>query len=620
MKRLMQFAVCLGAGAALINAAPAAQVTGTAVQVSGTPLPFVRIRISGADATRFSTTVFSIADGTFEADDVNLGAAEPQIDAFRIGWKEVKREIVPSKSARGFTVKVIFRKEANVADQVPASVWLGGDPNSMPYQMTMVQCSNCHQLGADRMRRLSMKLKGKNFSERSEAWLHRSIEDLGPNAHTKSWEKQKTETDPKKIDAWNAVVQYMRYVTMRLGENNQLRWGLKEGSPFYNALLEPATSLFAPRDMEIIVPNLARYFPVSFDSYTGYDDIARLGSYGVQKATQIDEFVLPTFGWTREVATAPGSDRIWFVETDKDRLGGLNPKDGSVEFYKIPGEGQQGPHTMNADASGNIWIACEDSFYIARFNTKTKQWRMYPPPPGTLFGVTHDFAFNSDRYVEPDADGRIWLTDLGKNSLWGLNVESGDIKVYRQPVTGGESHFHSLLYGAAFDSKHQQVWWAQLYGNVGSFDAKTNQSDRVVPLARGSGSRRLAIQDGFLWVALSGASQLLKINTETGLEVGRYDLPDRGSSPYGLTFDKRRNAVWLACSNSDRIYRFDIDQQTFRQYPMPRKETFLRVIDVDHQTGDIWTTYASLPVGKRDPAVFGTPSANNIIVRLRPGD
>lgn len=620
MKQWIYWAAGVGASIVLISAAQATQVTGTAVDVSGKPLPFVRIRLSGADAARFTTTVFSTQDGTFEAPDVNLGSVDPEIDAFRIGWKEVKREVTRNAAGAGFHVKLTLRKQANVADQVPASAWLGGDPSSMAYQMTMVQCSNCHQLGAERMRRLAAGLKGKDFSQRTEAWLHRSIEDLGPNAHTKPWEKEKVETDPKKVEAWNSVVQYMRYVTMRLGENNQLRWGLKEGSPFYNALLDPPTSLFAPRDMEIIVPTLARYFPVNFDTYTRYDDIARLGNYGVQKNTEIDEFVLPTFGWTREVATTPGSDRVWFVETDKDRLGALNPKDGSVEFYKIPGEGQQGPHTMNADANGNIWIACEDSFNVARFNTRTKQWRMYPPPPGTLFGVTHDFAFNSDRFVEPDAQGRIWLTDLGKNELWGLNVESGEIKLYRQPVTSGETHFHSLLYGASFDSKRQQVWWAQLYGNVGSFDTKTNLSDRIVPLARGSGARRLAIQDGFLWVALSGSSQLLKIDLETGLEVGRYEVPDPGSSPYGITYDRKRNAIWLACSNSDRIYRFDIDKQTFRQYPMPRKETFLRVIDVDHETGDIWTTYASLPVGKRDPAVFGTPSANNIIVRLHPGD
>ena len=53
---------------------------------------------------------------------------------------------------------------------------------------------------------------------------------------------------------------------------------------------------------------------------------------------------------------------------------------------------------------------------------------------------------------------------------------------------------------------------------------------------------------------------------------------------------------------------------------MPRKEAYLRSIEIDHETGDLWTTYASLPVGKRDPAVFGSESANNMVVRLHPGD
>ena len=44
------------------------------------------------------------------------------------------------------------------------------------------------------------------------------------------------------------------------------------------------------------------------------------------------------------------------------------------------------------------------------------------------------------------------------------------------------------------------------------------------------------------------------------------------------------------------------------------------MIEVDAANGDVWTTYASLPVGKRDAAAFGTPSANNMLVRLRPGD
>jgi len=41
---------------------------------------------------------------------------------------------------------------------------------------------------------------------------------------------------------------------------------------------------------------------------------------------------------------------------------------------------------------------------------------------------------------------------------------------------------------------------------------------------------------------------------------------------------------------------------------------------VHPETGDIWTTYSNLPVGERDPAIWGSRHANNMIVRLVPGD
>ncbi len=112
----------------------------------------------------------------------------------------------------------------------------------------------------------------------------------------------------------------------------------------------------------------------------------------------------------------------------------------------------------------------------------------------------------------------------------------------------------------------------------------------------------------------------MKIDGETGEELGRWQIPDRGAGPYGITLDKKRNAIWAATSNSDRIYRFDIATQAWRHYPMPRAEAYIGMLEVHPETGDVWTTYSSLPVGRRDPKLAGTESANNIIVRLHPGD
>ncbi|MFO7552489.1 MAG: hypothetical protein R6W80_13860 [Haliea sp.] len=601
------------------SGAAALEVSGQVVDVKGEPLPHVRVRFASDHSVPYSTSVFSGTDGAFVASIPDPDLAQVELDVFRIGWHTAGVEVTPGEN--GVALRVTLQAVDNVADQVPSSAWLQGDPDSTAYHMTTLQCSNCHQLGSERVRKFSAKLAALPAEQRSEAWLERSVEDLSYDGKRGAWRENESTPASEKIEAWESMVQYMRLVTLRLGEENKLRWGLEEGSDFYNALLQPETSLFVPRDMEIVVPNLARNFPVEFDSFTGFNDIDRLGTYGTDAGTIIEEYVLPTFGWTREIAIAPGSDRVWFLETDKDRLGALNPAEGSVEWFAVPGEGQQGPHTMNADAQGNLWVALEDSFYIGRFNTATKEWRMYPPPAGKAFGVTHDFAYNSDRHVQPDSGGRIWITDLGMNELWGINVESGEITTYTMPIAVGESNFHSLLYGAAYDRERDRVWWAQLHGYVGSFDPRNNLVERIVPFERGAGPRRLAIQDdGILWIPLYGSSELVKFDSISGIELARFSIPDPGAGPYGVTLDKKRNAIWAATSNSDRIYRFNIAAETWQHYPMPRKETFIRMIEVDAVSGDVWTTYASLPTGKRDAAVFGTESANNIIVRLRPGD
>jgi sugar lactone lactonase YvrE len=596
------------------TAAHAVNVSGRVVDSDGNPVPYVRLRGEGAGAVPYSRSVFTAEDGTFALEYDKASAAKLKIDAFRIGWRETKRR--QSKSGDGLTLQLVMNRQANVADQIPPSAWLKGDPDSQAYQMTTLQCSNCHQLGSTRVRNFSRNLANQPIGDRSDAWVTRAADDL-------AGEKHDTSNIPAhgRVAGWEAIVQYMRYVTMYLGEPPELRWGLKKDSAFYNALLAPATSLFIPQDMSIVVPNLARNFPVAFDSVTDYDDLERLGQYGVSKKTVVDEYVLPTFGWTREVAITPASKQVFFVETDKDRLGSLDVASGAVTWHPIPAQGRQGPHTMNSDAEGNIWMGLEDSFNIAKFDTRSEKWRLYPPPAGTLFGVTHDFAYDTDRHVEPDSKGRIWITDMGKNELWGINITSGDIKTYRMPLPINESHFHSLLYGAALDVKHNRVWWAQLFGNVGSLDTERDVAERVIQFPKGAGPRRLAIQeDGTVWVPLFGAGQIVKINGDTGVEIGRYTIPDRGAGPYGITYDKKRNAIWAATSNSDRIYRFDIAAKRWRHYPLPRRESYIRMIELDPVTNDIWTSYAALPVGKRDPKVFGTESANNMIVRLQPGD
>ena len=564
-------------------------VSGKAVDIEGQPVPFVRITLSGEELVPTTTSIFTSLNGTFSTSLKNTKADGLKVDSFRIGWEEIERNF--SVADKGIEYDFILGKKENVADQVPSSAWIPGTPGDRKYHILINECAGCHQLGAERVKRFA--------------------ESLSP-----------LDNKAKEL-AWAAMVQYMRVRALKMGPagHTELRWGLTEDSPDYKGAISPPTSFFLPRDVEVIVPFLAEEFPTKFDTMTGYDDINELGEYGVTESTIVEEYQLPTFGWTREVSIAPGSDRVWFLELDGDRLGALNKSDGTVEWFDVPGEGPQGPHTLNADSKGNLWVALEESYSMAQFSTKTYQWKVFGPPKGVKFAITHDAALNSKRQVEPDDKGRLWLTLVGLNELWSIHTETGEVKRYKMPLPQGEEEFHVFIYGAAMDPNGKRVWWTQLHGFLGSFNTETERVERIVEFPRGAAPRRMAIErDGTLWVPLYGEGQLVKFDTKKGVEVARYDMPDRAGASYSVTLDERRRALWVGTSNSDRIYRFDIDDARWRHYPLPRKEAFLRMIEIDHESGDIWTAYANLPIGPRDSRIHGRVGANNMIVRLRPGD
>lgn len=565
------------------------EIRGTVRDAAGGAVPYARVTIAGGDQIPLTTSVFSDRDGNFLA---SVDMADPDgldVSFFRIGWEEARRDERTAGGTR--LIDVTLARTDNVAAQVPASAWIPGERGARPFHILINECAGCHQLGADRVKRFARLLHGQPL--------------------------------PACRAAWDAMVQFMRSQALRMGPSGQteLRWGLSEDSPEYTAATTPETSFFLPRDVDIVVPYLAEHFPTRFDELTDYDDVARLGEYGVTAATVVQEFLLPTFGWTREVSIAPGSPLVWFLELDADRLGALDPGDGSVSWFDVPGNGPQGPHTLNADADGNLWVALEESYSIGRFDPRTHAWRVYAPPSGVKFAITHDTAINARRQVQPDASGRIWLTLVGLNELWSVDVESGAIERHVMPLPPGEEPFHVFIYGAVMEPSLERVWWTQLHGFLGAFNVRTEQVERIVPFPRGAAPRRMAIEaDGTLWIPLFGEGQLVKFDTRATEELARYDIPDPAAAPYSITLDEKRRAIWVATTNSDRIYRFDIDSERWRHYPLPRREAFLRMIEIDHETGDLWTAYANLPVGPRDPTVHGHAGANNIVVRLHPGD
>ncbi len=74
-----------------------------------------------------------------------------------------------------------------------------------------------------------------------------------------------------------------------------------------------------------------------------------------------------------------------------------------------------------------------------------------------------------------------------------------------------------------------------------------------------------------------------------------FDLPDRASAPYAVTWDERRKTIWVANANSDVVYRLDPKTGVSTVYPLPRPMAYLRQLAVDTRTGQLIGSYGNYP-------------------------
>jgi streptogramin lyase len=142
-----------------------------------------------------------------------------------------------------------------------------------------------------------------------------------------------------------------------------------------------------------------------------------------------------------------------------------------------------------------------------------------------------------------------------------------------------------------------EIWYSQLGNGVfGGFDiaSETFIGPFVLPDPN-AGPRRLTISaDDVMYLALYGTGQLAEFDTGSRQMIGIHDLPDTASAPYSATWDPLRRVVWVATSNGDVIYRFDPETGEFGVLPLPRERAFLRMIDIDPETGVLVSSYANI--------------------------
>ncbi len=327
--------------------------------------------------------------------------------------------------------------------------------------------------------------------------------------------------------------------------------------------------------------------------------------------------------------------KIYTGDNLQDRIYEVDPATGAYTVYRVPplpgdtpggllagrlrdfprADTYQGLHSLvESPRDGHIFITPSYQRRLVEFDPVSKKFSYHAMDSGFY---PHTLRF--------DAKDRVWFTLALSNQIGMFDRASGKFTTYDLPfrslmerITTAVTPLVFKLQGWGisltqyFKVDHQstgvplpygidvtpdgKAWFARLHTDeIGCVDPATGQVTMVkTPF---SAPRRLrADRDGNLWIVAFNESLIARYAPATG-QFTKYELPvqPKGSdTPYALNVDRARQQVWVNGTNSDSMYRLDIASGAWRVFPMQRRVTFTRDVEISAD-GKAYVTNASLP-------------------------
>jgi streptogramin lyase len=344
---------------------------------------------------------------------------------------------------------------------------------------------------------------------------------------------------------------------------------------------------------------------------------------------------------------------IYGVDMPFDKLHRLDPVTGARKWWKIPDDGlplggafankgttpnpasdeRVGPHSLQHDSAGNIWITLAVGNRLAKFDPKTEKFEIVRLKAGFY-----------PHTLRVDPQGRIWFTITASNHVGMYDPATGEDeeirlphRTYQQAMISATMPFLMWLgqrvdlRGPAAEGKpinvptpygidispDGTVWFSQLNEHrIGRVDPKSfdvEVFDTPFP-----GPRRLRFDSkGYLWIPSFSGAELVRFDPNTR-EWKRWALPTepRGSeTPYALHVDRKTDTVWICGTASDTMIHFEPETERWTIYPLPTRVTFTREVDFDDQ-GRVWTSNSNAPAWQIEG---GVPRVLRLDPRSAPG-
>lgn len=548
--------------------------------VTETNTPVVGAMVTFRFASPFQErTVFTGEDGRYQVTGLPQGT-DYIIRVRRIGWHDVRTTSQLASSRQSAALDFTMKRHtdpAEVAAQLPANHWyqlvLEQLTDEREREQLVRQCTYCHQQG-------------------SEA------------------------TRVKREDGeWQKVLSLM--ARMGGGLDMEFREKIPE---LFNTAYDPKTAVprltkgwqepgFSPPPDAEVRRAVVDEYEMGGRSSMQHDMIVHPdgSAYSVDMATDT---------LFRLDASVPGGSReSWPIPTDNLALGGFDVSGALPSNTDM----RVGPHSLQADASGALWITLAVGNKLAKFDTDTKQF--------TIFDLPHGIYPHT---VRIDQKGRVWYTIAVSNHVGMYDPSTGRHKVIRVParsfgegimlrmlpalmkfsqwfdtVGGDTSEGDSLPVPYGIDiAPDGGIWFSQLNAHrIGHIDPDTLKIRMIdTPF---SAPRRMRFDSrGKLWIPGFSSNLISKFDIETG-EFEHIEIPVEPlgtETPYALNVDLRTDDIWICGTNSDSLIRYQQDTRRFTVYPLPTRVTYTRDIDFAPD-GSVWTSNSNAPAWQIETGV-----------------
>ncbi len=288
-----------------------------------------------------------------------------------------------------------------------------------------------------------------------------------------------------------------------------------------------------------------------------------------------------------------GDDGLaYLVHIGKQYTATLDPKTGERIYYRLP-RGSHGPHSIEPDNQGDMWLTLCVSGEMAKFDLETKEYTITSSAeaPAERGSWPHTLR------IDPkDKIGYIWYTDAGRNSVFRQHPKTFERKEYKlldagQVKAGGKGESRGITpYGLDYSPIDGSIWYSKLNGNrIGRIDPNSPDGNITEWNPPFRGPRRLHVApDGIVWVPGFGSGVFGKFDPKTE-KWTTYPLPDYlNQIPYALNVAPD-GMVWICGTGNDTLYRFNPKTEYLVEFPLPHRVSYTREIEFDNE-GNVWTS------------------------------